>query len=128
MVWLSCEEFYFVFLPRIMRIFSNFLLGVFALCSLSSLFYSTPTGLWFLVDAFLVVNFDPFRVSLCLLCIVLILTKNVLFNVVYSIFGCPGLGFVPWTLTLRLLSFLLLLNFHAINVFDKKNPTLFTEY
>jgi hypothetical protein len=26
---------------------------------------STPTGLWFLVDAFLVVNFDPFRVIIC---------------------------------------------------------------
>jgi hypothetical protein len=41
-----------------------FLLCVFALRSLSSLFYSTPTGLWFFVDAFLVVNFDPFRVYL----------------------------------------------------------------
>ena len=48
----------------------------FALFLCYSLFYSTPSGLWFLVDAFLVVNFDPFRVSLCLLCIVLILTQK----------------------------------------------------
>jgi hypothetical protein len=47
---------------------------------------------------------------------------------VYSIFGCPGLGFVPWTLTIRLLSFLLLVNFYAINVFDKKKPTLSTRH
>jgi hypothetical protein len=48
----------------------------FALFLCSSLFYSTPSGLWFLVDAFLVVNFDPFRVTLSLLRIVLILTQK----------------------------------------------------
>jgi hypothetical protein len=47
-----------------------------ALCSLSPLFNSTPTGLWFLVDAFIVWRFDPFRVTLSLLRIVLILTQK----------------------------------------------------
>jgi hypothetical protein len=58
----------------------------------------------------------------------IILTLKSIIQCVYSIFGYPGLGFVPWKLTISLLSFLLLLNFYAINVFDKKNPTLFTEH